>query len=304
MSLSHALRPWGAICGVAALALAVAAVVTAQYRGELEVDAVIAPVTVHTGSGRVVANVAPEKFHLYVAGAEVMIRQVEREQGLPLSLGFVVDTSGSMGGRKYQSCRELVMAFLEQRRQDDEVALWTFGDNRVLERFPFGMGWYLLPRILESIEPWSTTALYDMVQRTPEVMERATHPRRAVILLTDGVDNASAIGADEATAIAEGLDTPLYVLGVEPPPRPPGEEGPPFEDVLRVIADSSGGYYQRIPSTEDMPEVVRALLEELSSRFIVTFTTSGHGARKWRTLEVKVDGYQATTRKGYVGTLP
>ena len=49
------------------------------------------------------------------------------------------------------------------------------------------MGWYLLPRVLETLRPWSTTALYDMILRVPEVMERATHPRRAVILLTDGV---------------------------------------------------------------------------------------------------------------------
>jgi Ca-activated chloride channel family protein len=235
---------------------------------------------------------------------EVPIRDLSRESDLPLSLGFIIDTSGSMAGHKTTACRDLVTAFLAERRPADQVALWTFGNERVLERFPFGMGWYLLPRVLETLRPWSTTALYDMIQRVPDVMERATHPRRAAILMTDGVDNASAIGADEATQIAQGLRTPIYVLGVEPPPRNPGGEGQSYEDILVLIADSSGGHYRRIPSTAEMPEEVRALLAELSSRFIVTFTTSGVGIRKWRTLEVTVDGHHSAARKGYMGTLP
>jgi Ca-activated chloride channel family protein len=278
--------------------------VGAQYRGQVEVEAVVAPVTVRNRAGKIVTNVDRERFHLTVDGHVVPIRDFALESDLPLSLGFVLDTSGSMAGRKMLACRELVGAFLDERRPDDQLALWTFGDDRVLERFPFGMGWYLLPRVLESVRPWSTTALYDMIQRVPEVMERATHPRRAAILLTDGVDNASAIGFTEATAIAQGLETPVYVLGVEPPPPSQGAVGPSFEGILTVIADSSGGSYRRIPRTEAMPEIVNAMLDELSSRFIITFSTSGVGQRKWRPLEIRVDGYHATTRKGYTGTLP
>jgi Ca-activated chloride channel family protein len=142
-----------------------------------------------------------------------------------------------------------------------------------------------------------------MVQRVPEVMERATHPRRAAILLTDGVDNASRLTAEDAARIAEDLDTPIFVLGVEPPPASESG-GTSYEQVLVLIAESSGGRYQRIPQTEQMPAAVRALLDELSSRFIITFATSGVGVDKYRTLEVTVDGYRATTRKGYTGTLP
>jgi Ca-activated chloride channel family protein len=278
--------------------------VAAQYRGEVEVDAVVTPVTVRNGSGRIVTRVSRGKFHLFVDGMEVQIRDLSLESDLPLSLGFILDTSGSMTGQKLTASRDLITAFLAERRAEDQLALWTFGNERVLERFPFGMGWYLLPRVLETIKPWSTTALYDMIQRVPDVMERATHPRRAAILLTDGVDNASEISADDATHIAQGLQTPIYVLGVEPPPSNPGEKGPSYEEILTLISDSSGGLYRRVPRTQDMPQVARALLEELSSRFIVTFTTSGVGVRKWRTLEVKVDGHVAVARKGYVGTLP
>jgi VWFA-related protein len=292
----------GLACAAAALAVVIPAL--AQYRGALDVDAVVAPVTVRTGSGRVVADVAPGRFHLFIDGLEFPIQDLAREDDLPLSLGFVLDTSGSMGGSKFTACQQLMLAFIERRRPDDQLALWTFGGGRVLERFPFGTGWFLLPRILESVKPWSTTALYDMVQRFRDVMERAIHPRRVVILLTDGVDNASEISYEEATRIAQSLNTPVYVLGVEPPPRAEGEQGPSFEEILELIADSSGGHYQRIPDTARMPEVVQSLLSELSSRYLLTFETSGIGLRKWRHLEVRVDGHEATTRSGYVGTLP
>ncbi len=244
------------------------------------------------------------RFHLFVDGHPVPIRDFDREADLPLSLGFILDTSGSMDGRKLRACQQLITAFLAERRPEDELSLWTFADERVQERFPFGMGWYLLPRVLETLKPWSTTALYDMVQRVPDVMERAEHPRRAAILLTDGVDNDSEIGGGEAEQIARRLQTPIYALGVEPPPVPHGSSGPSYEDVLTEIADSSGGRYRRIARTEDMPTVARTLLDELSSRFIITFATSGVGERRWRTIEVQVDGYRAVTRSGYMGTLP
>jgi len=298
---SAVLRTAGLVLALAALAPLPA---QAQYRGELAVDAVVLPVTVRDDKGRVVDKVSPEKFHLWVDGIAVPIRDISRESDLPLALGFILDTSGSMAGHKLDACRQLIGAFLAERRSDDQVALWTFSDERVLERFPFGMAWYLLPRILEEIRPWSTTALYDMVQRVPEVMEKATHPRRAAILLTDGVDNASRLDAEQVTRIAHDLTTPVYALGVEPPPRPEAEAGPSYEEVLRLIADNSGGRYRRVPSTSEMPEVVKVLLHELSSRFIVSFTTSGIGVRKWRSLRIEVDGYTATTRTGYVGTLP
>jgi Ca-activated chloride channel family protein len=278
--------------------------VAAQYEGRVDVNAVVVPVTVRNKGGRVVTGVLARRFTLYVDGIKVPIRDLDLETDLPISLGFILDTSGSMMGRKMRGSQQLITAFLQHRRPDDQLALWTFGDDRVLERFPFGMGWYLLPRVLETLKPWSTTALYDMVLRVPEVLEKARHHRRAAILLTDGVDNASAISADQATAVARRLDTPIYVLGVEPPPALDDAEVPSYEEVLTLIADASGGHYRRIPQAEQMPEVVDELLNELSSRYILTFVTSGVGKRKWRTIRVTVDGYEATTRSGYTGTLP
>jgi Ca-activated chloride channel family protein len=279
-------------------------VANAQYQGSVDINAVIVPVTVRNKAGRVVTGVARKDFHLKVDGLTVPIQDLDLETDLPISLGFILDTSGSMMGRKMRGSQDLVTAFLEHRRQEDQLGLWTFGDDRVLERFPFGMAWYLLPRVLETLKPWSTTALYDMVPRVPDMLEKARHHRRAAILLTDGVDNASQISAADAAKVVERLETPIYVLGVEPPPSVEGARDLSYEEVLTVIATGSGGHYRRIPRAEEMPAVVDELLRELSSRYILTFVTSGVGKRKWRRIEVTVDGYRAETRSGYTGTLP
>jgi Ca-activated chloride channel family protein len=297
-------RPRALISSLIAAISGVSVPVTAQYEGHVDVNAVVVPVTVRNKAGRVVTGVPAKRFSLAVDGYEVPIRDLDLESDLPISLGFILDTSGSMVGRKMSGSRQLITAFLEHRQREDQLALWTFGDDRVIERFPFGMGWYLLPRVLETLKPWSTTALYDVVVRVPEVLEKARHHRRAAILLTDGVDNASQIGAAEATTVARRLETPIYVLGVEPPPAIATADGPSYEEILTLIADASGGHYRRIPRAEQMPNVVDGLLHELSSRYILTFVTSGVGQRKWRTIRVTVDGYQATTRSGYTGTLP
>jgi len=291
-----------AVLVLAAVAMLVVVPLWAQYHGGVEVNAVVVPVTVRTQHGRVVRDVNPKRFHLLVDGMPIAIQDLEPEESLKLSLAFIVDTSGSMAGRKIESCRELINAFLAQRKPGDEYALWTFGNERVLERFPFGMSWYLLPRILESLKPWATTAIYDMIQRVPQVAAGASHPRRAVILMTDGVDNASKLSPDETTTIAQRVKTPIYVIGVEPPPRRAVQGGATYEEVLELIAELSGGRYERVPSTGEMPAAVTALLDELSSRYILSFNTLGQ--KKWRRIEVEVDGYQASSRKGYFGTLP
>jgi Ca-activated chloride channel family protein len=297
-----AARGFGVLMAVVVCALP--AMANAQYQGQVDVNAIVVPVTVRNSSGRVVTDVSPKRFHLLIDGMKVPIRDLDLENDLPISLCFILDTSGSMVGRKMSGSQRLITAFLDHRRQDDQLALWTFGNDRVMERFPFGMGWYLLPRVLETLKPWSTTALYDMVLRVPEALEKARHNRRAAILLTDGVDNASEISSTEAMAVARRLDTPIYVLGVEPPPAPANGTGPSYEEILTLIADASGGHYRRIPKAEEMPQVVDEMLAELSSRYILTFVTSGVGLEKWREITVTVDGYQVSTRTGYTGTLP
>ncbi len=277
---------------------------TEVFRATAEVSAILVPVTVKDKHGRLISNLEQKRFHLYVDDIEFPIKSFWREGGLPISYTFIVDVSGSMNGRRLARTRDAVLEFAKQLRADDEVCLITFGAGQVKRRLSFGTDPGLLPRVLESLRGYGTTALYDMLTAAPQAMEGARNVRRVILLFTDGVDTASTMTPADAVRILESLQDPLYVLGIEPPPA---EEGPPdsYEELLTRFATASGGRYLRVDSAAKLPQFARDLRQELTMRYIIAFEPSGLGTAKWRKLEVRVDGgYAALARQGYRGTLP
>jgi Ca-activated chloride channel homolog len=274
------------------------------FRATAEVSAILVPVTVKDKRGHLIPTLERERFHLLVDDIEFPIKSFWREGGLPISYAFIVDVSGSMNGRRLARTRDAILEFVRQLRADDEVCLITFGAGEVKRRLSFGTDPGLLPRVLESLRGYGTTALYDMLTATPQVMEGTRNVRRVVVLFTDGVDTASEMTPGDAVKILEGLEDPLYVLGIEPPPA---EEGPPdsYEDRLAQFAAASGGRYLRVDTAAKLPDFARGLRQELTMRYIITIEPSGLGSVKWRKLEVRVDGgYAVLARQGYRGTLP
>jgi VWFA-related protein len=274
------------------------------FSASAEVSSILVPVTVRDGRGRLVPTLEQARFHLFVDEMEFPIKSFWREGGLPISYTFVVDTSGSMNGRRLAKTREAVMEFVRQLRPEDEVCLITFGAGEVKRRLSFGTDPGLLGRILESLRGYGTTALYDMLTATPQAMEGTHNIRRVVLLFTDGVDTASAFTQADAMKVLEGLADPLYALGIEPPPP---EEGSPesYEELLERFAAASGGRYIRVDNAAKLPKFAKDLRAELAMRYIITFEPSGIGMVKWRKLEVRVDGgYSVMARQGYRGTLP
>ncbi|HVN75114.1 MAG TPA: VWA domain-containing protein [Thermoanaerobaculaceae bacterium] len=275
-----------------------------MFRATAEVSSILVPVTVTDSKGRLVSTLEQKRFHLYVDDIEFPIKSFWREGGLPISYSFIVDVSGSMNGRRLAMTREAIMEFMRQLRPDDEVCLITFGAGEVKRRLAFGTDPGLLPRILESLRGYGTTALYDMLTAAPQAMEGAHNIRRVLLLFTDGVDTASTVTPADAVKILESLSDPLYVFGIEPPPA---DEGPPdsYEELLARFGAASGARYLRVGVAAKLPQFARELRQELTMRYIITFDPSGLGTAKWRKLEVRVDGgYAVSARQGYRGTLP
>jgi Ca-activated chloride channel homolog len=300
-------RPFrGAARALAAALTLVAAALPAgaqDFKEEEEVAAVLVPVTVRDAKGRLVADLEKKVFHLYVDGIEFPIKSFWREGGLPISLVFLLDTSGSMGHRRLGKASEAILDFVHQFRQGDEACLITFGAGAVKRRLPFGTDPGLLTRILESLSGYGTTALYDVLTVTPKAMEGAKNFRRAILLFTDGVDTASQFTPEDAVGVLESLADPLYTFGIEPPPSEGGGTG--YEDLLRRFAEASGGRYIRVDDVAALPQAARDLRRELTQRYIIAFEASGIGISKLRRITVKVDGrYEVVTRQSYRGTLP
>jgi Ca-activated chloride channel homolog len=273
------------------------------FKEEDEVSAVLVPVTVRDAKGRLVGDLERKAFHLYLDGLQFPIKSFWRENDLPLSLAFLLDTSGSMGHRRLGKASDAILEFVRQFRPGDEACLITFGAGEVKRRLPFGTDPRLLSRILESLSGFGTTALYDVLTVTPKVMDGAKNVRRAILLFTDGVDTASQFTPDDALNVLESLSDPLYTFGIEPPPPEAGKAS--YEELLRRFAEASGGRYIRVDDLAALPQAARGLRRELTQRYIIAFEPSGVGMEKQRKISVKVDGeYQVVTRQSYRGTLP
>ncbi len=269
-----------------------------------EVSAVLVPVTVRDARGRLVATLARERFRLLVDGLEVPIRSFWREGGLPLSLTVLLDASGSMGTRRLGRAREAVLSFVSQLAPSDEVCLITFGGGEVVRRLRFGEDPERLPEVLEPLRGYGSTALYDVLSTAPVLLQGARHVRRAILLFTDGVDTASAMSPEDAREILNGIEDPLYVFGIEPPPSVSGRPDT-YDALLASFAAATGGRYVRVEDVAALPVLARTLRQELTMRYIIAFEPSGLGAVRERRIEVRVEGaYEVRTRRGYVGTLP
>mgnify|MGYP000218162573 CR=1 FL=1 len=268
-----------------------------------DVQAVLVVATVTDLKGRPVATLGAEDFRLFIDGLEYPITSFWREAEMPLSLCLVVDVSGSMAGRRLARVRDALAEFVVGLRPADEVSLVTFGAAEVRRRVPFGADPYLVLRVLESIEGWGTTALFDTLAGAPSLMEGARHQRRATLLFTDGVDTASAMTAEQARAVMEEMAYPLYAFGIEPPP--PEEGGETYEALLGRLARASGGRYIRAEQAGELAALARELRRELGTRYVIAFQPSGVGQTKWRRIRLAARGpYQVRAREGYLGTLP
>ncbi len=274
------------------------------FRDQAEVTTILVPVTVRDSRGRLVAHLEKKAFRFFVDGMEFPITSFWREGGLPIAYVFVVDTSGSMNGRRLAQVRAAIGEFLAGLKPGDEVSLITFGAGEVHRRLRLGADPKALPPLLERLSGYGTTALYDVLSVAPRFFEGAKAQRRAALLFTDGVDTASQLTAEGALMVLENLQDPLYVFGIEPPPGET-EGGLTYEQVLARFAQATGGRYLRVEKLESLRAQAVELRRELSQRYIIAFTPSGVGEVKWRKVTVRVKGpFTVVTREGYRGTLP
>ena len=189
----------------------------ATFRGGI--DLVTVSAVVRDRKGKIVKNLTREDFEVIDNG---IVRQIAdfRPDRAPVSVAVLVDGSGSMQvAAKIEDARRAatqLFAWLEPGR--DEVAVYSF-DTGLYELQPFTTreNAITLNASLLRIEPFGMTSLHDAVAATARAVARRNNAHRAVIVLTDGVDNGSRLTPAEVSGIASSIDVPVYVVAVVSP---------------------------------------------------------------------------------------
>lgn len=265
----------------------------------------VVPITavVRNARNAIVRDLKREDFEVLENGILRPIVDFSSTDHATVTLGLLFDTSGSMRGGMLATGVTVAETLLQALdRGSDEASLFTF-DKTVRQQTPFTSDPDTIRSALDEISPWGLTSLYDGIAETARRVQDRPSQRRAVIVITDGLDTSSALTAPEVSGLASAIDVPVYVLAVVPPRRTPaGGVASTREADLSNLAYWTGGDVVHVAEVDSVPVVVDRLMTELRQQY--SFTIESAAAAGWQRLEVRTTrrGLSVRARSGYFAT--
>jgi Ca-activated chloride channel family protein len=269
------------------------------------IDLVRINAVVRDKKGRFVSNLTATDFEVEDGGVPRTITEFRREEA-GVSIAMLFDVSGSMEDRM-KNAREAATHVLSWLKEDgDEAAIFTF-DTQLIQVSPFRSGMTTLPEELSLIKPFGATSLHDAIARTAQKVASRESLRRAVVVFTDGKDNASKLTPGEVSGIASSIDVPVYVIGIVPSIDNPsaevalnGAEHSALARALTSLAEWTGGRTFVVSTIAERSNMARQLVEELRHQYLIAFEASTLPG--WHPLVVRMRDKDLTVRarSGYI----
>jgi VWFA-related protein len=160
----------------------------AQTPTTLRVDVRLVNVvtTVTDADGKFVANLKPDDFTLLEDGVEQKITHFTQDRNIPVSVGILLDTSGSMAD-KMRAASGAVQRFLDNIHPEDDIFLMTFAKDIHLEQ-DFTSDRKKLAKAMASLKVGGTTLLYEALKQAIDKVHKGRHDKRAILVISDGMD--------------------------------------------------------------------------------------------------------------------
>lgn len=279
------------------------------YTESTGAEYVLLPVVVLDKKGRFVDGLQKKDFRVRVETTSVSLDTFERDDGAPVSMAFLVDTSGSMEiAGKLENAKRAIRSIVDARQPGDDFALFAFSEGEVRMVAGFSSDSRKIVQALNELSAGGQTALFDAVAATPKLL-KGKNAKRAILLFTDGVDNASKLSPGQMAEILQQVSTPVYAIGMKNVMYDLLDEKQReelFVDNLRMLAASSGGKMFLV-GEEDLRPLAAKLNSEVRKQYILGFSPSGRGELKYRVVFVSVarkGNWVVRTRRGYRGTAP
>ena len=279
----------------------------------VDVSYVLVPFVVTNLKGLPVRDLREQDVTLLVDGAPVKTDLFARSDGAPVSFTILLDGSGSMGlAGKLAGARAAVSALVEQKILGDDFALFVFAEGAVREVVSFTEDAARVVVAVNAVKPFGRTAFFDALARMPDKSLLGKNGSRAIILLTDGIDNASELSRDDLAALLEGVDVPVYPIGLRSPGAPvfpaPGQSLEAFLnlEILGHVARLTGGRLSIVDEASRLPDSIRLIEKDLRAQYLLGFTATGTGPVRFRRIALRLSGplRAIRVRAGYKGPAP
>lgn len=263
-------------------------------------DLVVLNVTVTDKDGQYVPGLKLADFKVFEEGREVPIKLISSfgAQESPFAAVILLDTSGSMESRLSLG-RSAAIRFLDGLRPEDVAAVFNF-DHRVEQVQDFSSGRDLAPMAF-GLRAKGMTALYDAILRGAQTLAARPEQRKAIVVLSDGMDTKSSASAGKALEAALAVNAGIYAVDMS------ATDGGVSKDIqsamqLKSLAEKSGGRFIATPGGPALRDAFASIAQELGHQYTIAFRPADQTRDgKWRTLEVKLSRPELTvrTRKGY-----
>src|SRR5215831_4445882 len=286
--------PLGLLCMSAMLLLRPQALVPHDRREVLSVDVELVNVTatVIDESGRSVQGLTAEDFQVLEDGQEQKISFFSHDSRVPISLGVLLDVSGSLQDKLRQGL-QTVRDIASTLSGDDQMFVVMF-NSHVDVRQTFTSNQEEIQRSLGDIHAKGETAVYDAISVGLREMQTAKNQKQILLLVTDGFDTKSKINADQAQDLLRRSHVLLYAIGIDDddnnPPRGRAKYHI-YDYMLGKLTDAGGGRVIRLYTGRnyDLRQLSEMFLEELRQAYTIGYyPNKAVDNASWRNIEVRV----------------
>lgn len=265
-----------------------------RFVQDVEVNLVEMYVSVTDSTGGMVRNLKQDDFEVLEDGRKQAIAKFELVDNLPLTVGVLLDTSGSMSSTLVDAQKSAGDFLTSVMRPSDKAFAVSFAGRPRLD-MPLTDDVGALVQALTGLQAVGDTALHDAMLQSLYYF-RGLHGQRALVLLSDGDDNSSNISYDDALEYARRSGVAIYTIGFHLPPFEGG-----IRAKLERFASDTGGRSFFTYKPEDLPGIYKQIESELRSRYLVAFNSDSPSDKPgFRQVDIKVKGgLKARTARGY-----
>jgi VWFA-related protein len=279
---------------------------------DMAVTAISIAVNVQNRKGRHITDLTEEDFFVYENNKKRDITYFSHNFEAPLSLTVLLDVSGSMAlQEKLSESKDALDYLLRHLLTDrDEVSLLIFADGDVEVASTFSNDKTDFLSVLERTEAYGQTALNDAVGVSPDFANKGNNEKRALLLITDGIENDSEYSPEQAIEVARRVDIPIYTIGYKIPlneqflkkyKRSKRLTASGIAESLERFSETTGGKAFFVNHILDLKNALRLIKQELSHQYILGYTSYTDPDNVYRKIKVvtKKKSYKVRTREGY-----
>ena len=266
----------------------------------VDTDLVVLNVTVTDKAGQYVKGLKKTDFKIYEDGVEVQPNMIASFalQESPYAAVVLLDSSGSMEAR-FSLARSAAIRFLDGLRPEDVAAVYRF-DSKVERVQEFSGGRDLAP-MAYAIRAKGMTTLNDAIVEAAKTLADRPEQRKAIVILSDGMDTFSKASSDKAVESALAVGASIFAVDMASL-EVGGSTRRQSAGSLKGFAEKTGGRFVSTPGGPALRDAFTGIANELGQQYTISYRPSNTKRDgKWRTLEVKVQREEVSvrTRKGY-----